>query len=48
MLQVAFEPLGACCACRTQVPRLYGMYKEKGLLGSFQELFDNRFVPRLV
>ena len=28
-----------------QVPRLYGMYKERGLLNSFQELLDNLFAP---
>ena len=30
---------------RPQVPRLYGMYKERGLLNSFQELLDNLFAP---
>ena len=30
---------------RPQVPRLYGMYKERGLLNSFQELLDDLFAP---
>ena len=33
------------CIPRPQVPRLYGMYKERGLLNSFQELLDNLFAP---
>ena len=33
------------CISRPQVPRLYGMYKERGLLNSFQELLDNLFAP---
>lgn len=36
---------GADCCCCLQIPRLYAVYKEQGIIENFEQMLDNIFTP---